>query len=416
MLSRFTENNIFKEQEKKQKTLFSFAEGIVLFFLFLAAFNFVNRFAVCVFIAFAAFLLFCGNNIKTNNEIILFLLFSLSLLIFWDQGHSSILAILRMFAYPMCFLLGYNLPQNAEAEKKERAFKAVAIILALGTWAHLMLNFSINYDVEDTARNTEDYWLGSELSATAQATLACLTIAVAVAIMFSKNNILAKLLATATVILALWYNLILAGRSMFILLFAAMAAAIIYYWISSKKFNKLIIAVLCLATVAVACVIIYNNNTFGIKEIIEESNFYDRFFNDTTVEITEDSRGGRKSEYLKYLVDYPFGGGHINEIVDGHAHDLYLDTYDEAGVFACLLIIIIVIRYAVKTFKLVKNKKVSFGTKQLALCLLVTLNIQFWMEPILAGAAWLLSCFCILYGNLCSLVDTFDGIKRTDLL
>lgn len=412
MLSQFSDKNTVNKQNNK---LFSLSELIVLFFLFLAALNFLNRFAVCVFIAFAVFLAFCGNYIKVSNEIVLLLLFSLTLLIFWGQGHSSITAMLRTFTYPMCFLIGYNFPnKNTDLLSRERTFKTISVILALGTWLHLMLNFVINFENEEETRNTVDFWIGSELAATGQATLACLMIAVAVATLFSKNKVWVKILAAVALVLAFYYNLILAGRSMFFLLFVAAAVALIYFMKSGNKLNRTIIVLLCVAVVVVACVIIYNNNLFGIKDIIEESNFYNRFFNELSEEKTEDYRGSRKLEYLKYLIDYPFGGGHINSIVDGYAHDLYLDTYDEAGIFACLIIIIIVGSFAVKTFKVLRSKQISFGTKQMLLCLFVVLNLVFWMEPILAGMAWLLSCFCILYGNVCGLADSTEEPKRID--
>ncbi len=417
MLSKLMNRGTIKNKIKNPRKLFSLSEMIVMFFMFLGALNFINRSAFCVFVAFVAFLVFCGNYIKVSSETVFLLILSICLLIFWDQGHESVMAMTRMFAYPMCFILGYNLPRNhKEISDKEDAFKIIAIILALGTWLHLMLNFIINFANEEETRNTVDFWLGIELSATGQATLACLVIAVAVALLFAKNKLWIKIAATVALILTFYYNLILAGRSMFILLFACAAIALYNYMKSGNRINRTIIVFFCLLAVAIVCVIIYNSNLFGVRDIIEESNFYNRFFNESNVDLTEDTRGGQKVEYLKYLIDYPWGGAHIYDVVGSHAHDLYLDTYDEAGVFTFAIIVIIVIRFAFKTLKVLKSRKISFGTKQLLLCLFVSLNLQFWMEPILVGAAWLLSCFCILYGNLCSLVDTVEGIKRTDLL
>ena len=407
-----------KKYAQKKEPLFSFPEIIVLVFLFLAAMNFINKYAYCVFIAFAAFLIFRGNHIRVSNKIVIFILFSLSLLIFWPLGNSSITAMLRTFAFPLCFSVGYNLPsKNTDLKSREQAFKILAVILALGTWIHMMLNFSINFENEEEIRNTTDFWVDMEISATGQATLACLTIAVAVAILFSENKIWQKVLAIVTTVLAFYYNLILAGRSMFILLLIAATLAIIYFLKCSQKLSKSIIVILCVIGTIAIFLYIYDNNVFGVKEIIEDSNFYYRFFDETSkAELNEDVRGERKLEYLKYLVDYPFGGGKIREIVDGYAHDLYLDTYDGAGVFSFFLIVVIVGDFAVRTFKALKNKQISFETRQLTLCLFVVFNVVFWMEPILEGMTWLLSCFCLIHGNLCGLTETAEEKRREETI
>ena len=402
MVSQFSDNNTV---DIKNKRLFSFSSNVVLFFMFLASLNFVNRFAYCVFIAFAAFLVLEWRYIKVSVEVIPLIIFSLSLLVFWPGGNSSITAMLRTFTFPMCFIIGYNLPsQSTGVLSRERSFRIMTIVLALGTWLHLMLNLIINFLNEEAERNTIDFWIGDVLSATGQAALASIMIPVAVACMFSKAKKWLKLLSVVALVTILYYNLILAGRNIIILLIVALLVALVYHFKKSNRIKQNIKALLWVATIALVCVVAYRNNLFGIRDVITDSNFYERFFEDSASTLTEDSRGERKLKYLEYLFEFPFGGANIKAIVGGYAHDLYLDTYDEAGVFAFFAIVTVVIDFAFKTFKVLKNKAISYETKQMLFLVFVVLNIEFWIEPILAGMSWLLACFCIIYGSVCSLV------------
>ena len=73
-----------------------------------------------------------------------------------------------------------------------------------------------------------------------------------------------------------------------------------------------------------------------------KSNFYERFFGDrSVVDIDEDSRMANKERYINNMLDYPFGGNKLREQLNGaYAHDLYLDVYSEASLFAFVAIII----------------------------------------------------------------------------
>ena len=69
------------------------------------------------------------------------------------------------------------------------------------------------------------------------------------------------------------------------------------------------------------------------------SNFYKRFFTDE-FNLASDARGSIKILYIKNMWGNFWGGGKIANIVGGYAHGLFLDTYDQAGVFAFIFVII----------------------------------------------------------------------------
>ena len=119
----------------------------------------------------------------------------------------------------------------------------------------------------------------------------------------------------------------------------------------------------------------------------------------------ESGRFDRKLKYLKYLLEYPVGGGHIRSAVGGYAHDLYLDTYDEAGVFAFLSIYVISLQSVTAVVTLLKQKRCAFFTRLLALCVLACLHMEFWIEPILAGFDWMIAMLCAINGAMLCLIE-----------
>ena len=71
------------------------------------------------------------------------------------------------------------------------------------------------------------------------------------------------------------------------------------------------------------------------------------------------TRGERKLAYFEHFSEGIWGGGRINSLVGGYAHDLFLDTYDEAGIFALLGVICFMARSAYVLLKMLKNRNIK---------------------------------------------------------
>ena len=157
--------------------------------------------------------------------------------------------------------------------------------------------------------------------------------------------------------------------------------------------------------------LIYNNDIIGINRIFEGSNFYNRFFGDAWQGLLDDGRLDLKFKYLKYLWDYPFGGERIRAIVGNYAHDLYLDTYDQYGVFAFLSICVYMVLSLVRMYRFLRFSNVSFEIKQIAFCVSVALNIQFWLEPIIQGVPFLLIAYCMVDGVVSAVLENNSTLE-----
>ena len=82
----------------------------------------------------------------------------------------------------------------------------------------------------------------------------------------------------------------------------------------------------------------------------------------------------------------------------GYAHDIYLDTYDQASVFAFLGIVIYMINALIHFLKFIKNKKLPFTLRQTVFCIYIAIFLEFMIEPILVGMPWMFASFCLIDG------------------
>ena len=389
---------------------------MILFCMFLAALNLVNRYYFCIYIAAILFVLTPRRKVRINKSTFILLIFSAAMLLFNPDSQDTVLDMIKPFTFPVCYVVGFGLFQNREHQKidiiqEEKRTVSVIFILAGGTMAHFLLNALLNRESEN--RNVIDFWTNSQLSATAQAALACMGLAVAIAFLFVKTEKREKFLAVVTLLLILLYNLILAGRTLFLLSIILCLASLLYLRIAEKKrVHKNIITV---AVLACLIIVAYNQNVFGIKGAFEETNFYRRFFGGVvTEEIESNARMQHKLAYLKHALDYLWGGGNIRSLYGHSAHDLYLDTYDESGIIALCAIVVYIVSSLGRLVRCLRNTRISLKTRLLVLCIYLVCNIYFWMAPIIRGIPWLLASYCFVDGAVAYLLFRLNEQQSSD--
>ena len=153
-------------------------------------------------------------------------------------------------------------------------------------------------------------------------------------------------------------------------------------------------------------ILLISVNAFGIVDKLSESNFYDRFYGEfSEQDIATDGRWGLKLNYLKYMGEGIWGGGKIRSITGSYAHDIFFDTYDEAGLFALISILILICSDIYKCVRVYKNRIIGLNTKVLFIAVFAILMMQFMLEPILMGTQWLMACYCVISGSLEGLIE-----------
>ncbi len=381
---------------------YSIKQSLILFLLFLSS---MNLFAKSFYFVFAAFivLLLLGKKIRVNLDVLLLLMFSLTYAVFAGLYHN-VLSFLRVFAMPLCYLLGINFFENRDWNSTDnnlvdRKTVTAICIPAMGAFAHYCINYLTNS--QSAYRNTIDIWTGESLSATGQACLAIIAVGVFLYVLFSfeKHNMIYKILSVIGLIIILLYNLVLGGRALLLILSTEFVIAFIWSLIHSKNNNKKVKLTLLLLLIFIAFALVYSFDIYGLRTMILGSNLSQRF---ETSSFLSDSRIYFKLEYLKHMLEYPFGGGHIFNAVGQYAHELYLDVYSDAGIIPFILVIIFIIVSVVRIVLYSKTENIPAETRLLMLLSNVSILITFWMEPIMVGMPWMFCIFCFYQGILCS--------------
>ena len=144
----------------------------------------------------------------------------------------------------------------------------------------------------------------------------------------------------------------------------------------------------------------------NLERFNKESNFFDRFFGGSEQDFSSDSRLDLKWIYLQNLEKSIFGGASIRNEFEAYAHDIFLDTYDEAGIFALGSVIVYIVFSLKRLYKCVINRAISFQFRQIMLCVYLGFYIEFLLEPILIGMQWMFCFFCLIDGMLASYLKT----------
>ena len=389
---------------------------IVLFLVFLASMNVISRYYVFMFIAFGLFFLKPQRKLYLDMvPISLLFVLGISWVLFSPNSTISIFGVVKPFTYLLCYIMGCAMIRDDTGYSSDNTpynlFYKTVLAIALGSFAHYIANWISNAGTLE--RNTIDIWTGEPMAATGQAALACIPLALAIACIFCKNKIFIKIASILTVVLVLTYNLVLSGRTLLILFLAIVIIALGHRIIMHKKGSLKVLIIFIV--VVLLLLALYQYNAFGIKDYVEDSHLFARFFaKDSSMDLDEDGRLDKKLYHLNNFTEHLFGGAHSRE-VRGYAHDIYLDTYDEAGIFAFIAVVVYVLITVWHLIQCIKDKSLPFEFRQIVLCMYVIVYIEFMIEPILQGMPWLFAAFCLIDGYVCGILRHNKMVKNNQI-
>ena len=379
--------------------LFDIFQYAILFLLFLMAMDYKNRVFYLAFAAFGMIALYDTKRFRLPKCVIPGVVLAVSMALFAPSARNSYVAGIRPFTYPFCILVGYNLTNSTKRSVIEKQVVSIIVVLAAGSYCHYLLNMISNWGIQ-SERNMYDIWLKSVRSATGQATLSCLMVGMTSAVLFCRTKTIVRLCAILVLGSIVVYNLQLAGRTLFLFIAVAFLFAFMIRFITEKSgIVRLRMISAVLVVILLACILV-SANAFGIIDQFSQSNFYNRFYGEFSDEnLADDGRVNKKLMYIRNMWEYPFGGGNMR-VTLGYAHDVIFDTYDEAGLFAMISVIILLCSDLFKCFRIFVSHQIDRNTKIVLLTVLGIIMLQFMLEPVLIGMEWLFACYCVIHGSL----------------
>ncbi len=389
----------------KKQTSYKFVQIIILVLLFLGTMNLGNLYFYFLFGASLISIFINFRSLKVNWMVPILFVFSFLYILFDPHANSNVITMIKQLLFPMCYLLGLNfLYKKEDSSNNEKQISVAISVCSLGALIHYLLNLMINFT--SLSRNTVDFWTGEVVTATVQAGLAVMALGVFSSWLF--NNGKKRIIALIGIILILVYNMVLAGRTLILLTVMSIGISFIYSFntIRNKKKGKLLIYVGGLVLIALVA---YAENWGGVRDFILGSNFSARF---DAMDISHDGRLENKKLYLRYMLKYPLGGGKLRDVTGEFAHDLYLDVCNDAGILACVLVVLFSGQSFYKAFSIVRKGNVGNDFKLLILCIYLILFVEFMLEPIMRGMPWMFYIFCFFSGLIQNVQITNRETKK----
>lgn len=383
---------------KKQKSIELLISMILTPILILVlSMNIFNKFFYLVLVLFAVLMLFCfKEKIYLNVNLLYIFIFCMFYMLFTHSTLYGINNILKIFLYAVGYIIGlFLVKQNGTQEKMITKY---ILLIAFGACFHGVLNFVINYldfGFNPPSRNLPDIWTGEIWGATGHNTVFAIFIGSVYYLFFIQKKFILKSIGLIGLISMILFNLMTASRTVFFLLVFVFIVSLFSQMFITKKIKTKTILIILISLFFLENM--YSLNLFGMRDIIGDTPLYNRLIVLEDSNDIESSRFYRQEIYLSNLYNYPFGGNNIKNQI-GYAHNLWLDTYDSAGVFPTLFLIMFVLSVLLNVFKLLKSKYINNEFKVLLIGVYSALISQFMVEPILEGVPWLFILFCIISG------------------
>ena len=366
---------------------------IIMAVIFLAAMNFFLYGSYLVMLAFAMCVLYRNKNFVVPKGSVYLILFSMSYNFFMILTSSEI--NLRVIAAPCAYLAAYNLYDDAAEYDSEKVLTVITYAMAL----HSLLSFIYLYRTQGINSFSQgagyDIWSGSSSTSTGiAANYYFLAATVPMLLMKGKWH------HYIIYILALIHDILLGGRTFLVLSgISVLLTFVLRVFLEKKRVSVVIKYVIAFGIIACVLIIIYQKNIFDIRNTFESSYMWRRFFSANPYEkLNETSRWERKYIYLQNLFTYPFGGGHMrNDLGVGYAHDIWLDTFDNAGVITMIILLF----YSITSiFRFLRYSKICQTVKEKIVfyVLPIVLTAAFFVEPIMDGCPMVFFMYCFMDG------------------
>lgn len=379
-------------------------DGIVFAVLAISGLDFMN---VGIFIlgAFALVYIAFNHNFVPTKAIIPVVLFGITYAVslFWVDG--SLNNIIKALLIPVVWLFGYIFLTGKPFETLMKAL----VFMAFGMVMHGIINLIYNIVIGNDYHTGQvyDVFSRSISSATGQTTNFTMIVALAFWLVFIQRNVWLKIVSAALYLIALYYDVSIGGRTFLVMsLFSMLFCSIVYLFFFFKdrnSYRKGIILILVLVIVFVFVIVAYNRNWFSIRSIFSSSYLNTRLQRGSNV--VNDQRFERKGIYLKHMGEFLWGGHALSQAYDiSYAHDIWLDTYDEAGMIVFVTLLAYTVFSIIHFFKIAMVKMIDLKHRIVLINLMLIMMAQFFIEPIMKSVPIFFFLYLVIDGMICACI------------
>lgn len=306
------------------------------------------------------------------------------------------------FFMPMAYYVGSNIK-----EPDENKIKTIIYIVALGMTLHILLNFSCDLIVRGFNcffRNSHlDFWTWNEYPTTQTSAMYIFIIGIIYYIFVYEKN---KRITIATIVMffiAFIYSIALGRRTpIFLLVLVTVVTYIIDFVFlknRSRMSKTLLFILFIFMLIGLLIFIIYEMDLFNLRDQLSHLGIVRKF---TSLGFYS-NRHNLIKQTIELAPYHLFGGMEITKLTIYGPHDLWLNTFDAGGIVPFVFIVLYSIMCLIPTTKLLRSSKFSKEFRLLLFALLLSIVIQFCLEPILTGSSLILLSVVILVTSVESL-------------
>lgn len=345
-----------------------------------------------LFITICMYMIVKGKAVyPINRNMILLMLYTISLCVMSLVKHKYSLSFV-IIAPILAYYSGLTIGKFSDANESYIAKCVIAI--AIGFFIHAMLNYSIN--IGSNTRNTIDFWIKENISATLQATMLTMIMSMLYWEIFYIKQMPTKFIYITAVILSLAYITVLGSRTPIAIALIVFCVSIILDSILNKNKKRAFKIAIIILVGIISVMAIYKNNLWNIKNSIESSNIAKRF-SDKYTNQSDYNRFESQILGLKSIFENPLGTEqNIGNLK--YAHNMWLDVGKEYGLIPFVLLAIYSVSTIFTLIQLIKNSKISIKYKILITSIYLGVNINFFTEPIMQGIPFFFIMFTLING------------------
>lgn len=373
-------------------------EVIFIIILFLFSLNFMNK-ANYIYVALVSIFIIWMYKKKvkislTSEFFILTLGFTLYFLIYNINFSVSLQSFITFWIGP---IFGYFLGYHIINKKSNLDIIKVSSIIVWGLFSYGMLNMILYFTRGVDGRLVPNIWTGGWTTATLQGTFFTLICSLLFYSIYIVESRFKKVCLIFSILFCIYSTLQIASRTILIIIFITLIVNVmLYVYLNQTKYKRLLNIFLKMLLIISIIIICYNINFLKIKDIYEQSEFYNRVNSEYQTNLQEDPRFEMYRTVIKEMFNYPMGGKKISGI--NYAHNLWLDIANVVGIIPFFLIVLYSIMTLLTIAKFIKNKYIREKKKYLVISLYSSMTINFMVEPILEGVPYMFIIMCILNG------------------